>query len=132
MAFSTVAIWCTLNYFSCNVNNFFLQLAGNGLVTFVFDLVSYQVQRLPRIVYPVIPIIAPLWTTFVPQTFGTVFRRITSDPVQLSWVKSLILLQNPHLQDYEPTVAIIATWHDFVLPNSDGKTVSIVLCIRLV
>ena len=101
-----------------------MQLSDNGIVSFsgTAGVLSNRVQSFPRVVYPLIPTVVPLWTTFIPQTQGILFRRITEESFQLSWVKSAITHQNPDLQDYEPSVAVIITWHDFVLPN--GETVS--------
>ena len=99
-----------------------MQLFDNGIVSFINSggVLSNRVQSLPRVVYPLIPIVVPLWTTFIPQTQGILFRRITYEPSQLAWVKSTITHQNPDLQEYEPSVAVIITWHDFVLPNEES------------
>ena len=95
-----------------------LKPSSNGVMGFNFTLVSAHPQAFPRTAYPVIPVVAPLWTTFIPQTSGSIFRRVTYDPVELSWVKQMIVEQNANLTDYQPTVAVVVTWHDFII--SDG------------
>ena len=94
------------------------------MIGFGFTLLSYQVRSLPREAYPLIPVMAPLWTTFVPQSFGSIFRRITYDPVELIWAKQIIVEGNAAFFDYQPLVAVVITWHDFVLPETNGQSVS--------
>lgn len=102
-----------------------MQINSNGLIVFHWYLQSSQLQNFPRADYPITPIISPLWTPFVPQDNGILFRRNTSDPLTLSWVRRLILLQNPDLDEYEPLVALVVTWHNFVLPNRDYVSLNI-------
>ena len=86
---------------------------------FNFTLVSALAQAFSRTAYPVIPVVAPLWTTFIPQTSGSIFRRVTYDPVDLSWVKQMIVEQNANLTDYQPSVAVVVTWHNFVISHGE-------------
>lgn len=93
-----------------------MQIIGNGVISFRWFLASSQLQNFPRADYPIIPVVAP----FISQDDGILFRRNTSDPLTLSWVKQQILSQNPDLSDYEPLVALVVTWHNFVLPNKES------------
>ena len=97
-----------------------IQASYNGLVTFVYDLLSPQVQSIPRTGYPLIPVVAPLWTRYTPQTLGSLFSRISYDSLDLNLVKQIISQQNPNLTDYSPSVAVIVTWHDYVLTTGEA------------
>lgn len=94
----------------------------NGLLSFGFYFLSSQLQSFPRVDYPVIPLVAPLWSSipYRAQTNGTLFVRSVYDQVSLSTVKKRILLQNPDLSDYEPLAVDIITWKNFVLPNKES------------
>ena len=100
-----------------------MQVMSNGLISFHSEVTSSEVQAFPRTAHPLLPVVAPLWTAFTDQNNGKLLHRITTDEVQLSWVREMIIRQNPALSDYQPSVAAIATWQNFVLPN--GATVSI-------
>ena len=99
-----------------------MQAVPNGLISFAHHILSPRVQGFPRTAYPVVPAMASVWTEFFEQSQGILFSRITYDPLELSWVKKMIVKQNPQLGDYKPKVAVVVTWHNFVLPN--GRSVS--------
>ena len=99
-----------------------MQVVPNGLISFEYDIISHQVQEFPRTNYPLVPAVASLWTEYIEQNQGILFRRITYDPLELSWVREMIVSQNPDLSDYQPSVAIVVTWHNLMLPN--GQSVS--------
>lgn len=87
------------------------------MIIFNYHYASFSVESLPRTSFPVLPLIAILWTTFVPQSDGILFIRETDDPENLDWARQLILSQNPDLEDFQPSLAFIVTWHEFMLPN---------------
>ena len=65
----------------------------------------------------------PLWTTFVSQNEGILFRRITYDAVNLGWAKEMLVKYNLDLEMFEPSVAVIVTWLDYNLPTSSFVSV---------
>ena len=69
----------------------------------------------PRTDFPKLPLVTALWTLFEEQ--GSVFYRLTDDPENLNWTRQLILSENPDLENYQPLLALIVTWHGFVLPT---------------
>ena len=103
----------------CRSDFLYKQAMSNGLMSFIYDVISPGVQGFPRKTYPLVPIVASLWTPFIEQNQGRIYRRITNDSLALSWVREIILSRNPDLGDYQPTVAIVVTWHNFVLPNGE-------------
>ena len=76
-----------------------------------------------------VPLITPLWTAFIDQELGILFRRITYDAIHLAWAKDMLLEYNIELDSFEPLVAVIVTWLDFDLPTSTPQSVSIALCM---
>lgn len=94
-----------------------MQVSTNGLITFNYGFAQPRVQGLPRTSFPTVPLITPLWTSFITQDEGILFRRITSDPVHLAWAKTILTRKNIDLADFQPLVTVIVTWLDFNLPN---------------
>ena len=99
-----------------------MQFSTNGLITFNDEFASHQIMDLPRTSRPRIPLLAPLWTDI--NRGGELFARLVSDQETLSTVKQMLLHRNPTLTDYNPSQALVATWHMAEL--EDGTTVSII------
>ena len=97
-----------------------MQFSTNGLITFNDEFASGDVVELPRMSRPLVPLLAPLWTDI--NRGGELFARLFSDQETLSTVKQMLLRHNPTLTDYNPSQALVATWHMAEL--ADGTTVS--------
>ena len=105
---------------------FFAQFSSNGLITFNDQLSSNRVVDFPRSDMPQVPIVAPLWTDIVSsQNMGILYARFVDDEASLSLVKQMLLRQNLDLADYQPSEAVIVTWHQVQLEG--GPTVSIII-----
>ncbi len=87
-----------------------------------------RVESFPRVSLPVLPIITPLWTDTY-ELYGIYFWRITYNDFELFHVKEILLDLNPDLMEFDPSVAVIVTWHDLLL-LPDHEFVS-TICILL-
>ena len=98
---------------------FSFQVSTNGLITFNYRYAGSRVQSLPRTSFPTVPLITPLWTSFIKQDEGILFRRITYEDTDLGWAKDMLTNTSTGFSNFHPTVAVIVTWLDFSLPNED-------------
>ena len=89
----------------------------SGLLSYHNEVLAPEVEAFPRTAYPLVPVMAPLWTESLSLRQGRIFFRNTSNQVQLSWVREMIVSRNPDLSDYQPSVAFVVTWHNLMLPN---------------
>lgn len=100
-----------------------MQFSSNGLITFNDQFASNQVMAFPRSAKPRVPIVAPLWTDIASQNTGDFYMRLVRDQATLFLVKLVLLKRNPDLVDYQPSEALVATWHEVQLRA--GPTVSL-------
>ena len=56
--------------------------------------------------------IAPLWADLQVYASGAVYSRVSYDPGTLNQVVRMLTDLNPALSDYQPSLAVIATWFE--------------------
>lgn len=89
-----------------------MQINSNGIISFGEEVTAFQPDPFPL---PNIKVIAPFWADVDTTGIGTVWYRVTSDAVLLDRARSDVL-QNPilfpgvDLQNFFPTLLLIATW----------------------
>ena len=59
-----------------------------------------------------IPTIAPLWADFDFSEVGSIYYRVTDDPVTLKYVRDMVTDYNEELLDYRPSLAVVVTWFE--------------------
>jgi hypothetical protein len=76
---------------------------------------SFLVEHFPRRTYPLVPVIAPLWTDIIFREGGALYYRITEESSLLNSVAGRIAQQNVAFEGYQPTLALVATWFQGLL-----------------
>lgn len=91
---------------------FFLQVSTNGFISlekkFVID--SFFVERLPRTHTELFSLIAPLWADLNFRQGGSLYYRVTEDKDFLGTLVERIRAKNVAYEEYEPALALVATW----------------------
>ena len=104
----TFLLFCFPCHYYFN-NNSKWQVSTNGLLSFENPLNAYETCNFPCTPEPVI---APLWTDLNFNSRGLIYYRTSQDPDVLNQVVDMIAAMDPGLSDYQPTLAVVATWFD--------------------
>ncbi len=72
-------------------------------------------ERFPRQLAPLLPLIAPLWADFNFREAGSLYYRVTNDSTTLRRATQEISRENQDFSNYSPTLAIVVTWFEAVL-----------------
>ena len=70
------------------------------------------IDRFPNTNLFNIPTIAPLWADFDFSEVGSIYYRVTDDPVTLKDVRDMVTDFNEELLDYRPSLAVVVTWFE--------------------
>lgn len=86
---------------------FVIQIYGLGVVSFglhpfiFFPFIPWPAQYSPP------PVIAPLW---INQSYDSLYYRVTENTEDLADVSAVIMELNMEFADFQPRMAVIATW----------------------
>ena len=62
--------------------------------------------------------IVPAWSNFLPSAAGNVlYYRISQDQLTLSEVRRLFTNENPSLDNFYPSLAVVLTWNNILEVN---------------
>ncbi len=97
------------------------KVSTNGFISVEgdFNTDSFEVRFFPREESSVFPMIAPLWADFNFREEGTVYYKVTSDEGTLNTIAERIESHNPIYADYRPNEAVIVTWFQSRVFESD-------------
>ena len=96
-------------------------MSTNGFISVEgdFNTDSFEVRNFPREGSSVFPVIAPLWADFNFREEGILYYRVTSDNTTLISIAERIAGHNSYYSDFRPTEAVIITWFQSRLFESD-------------
>lgn len=112
-----------LHYFKSVLNNncaYCVKVSHNGLVSFEEYYHPSDIRSFPLTSLPV-PLIAPLWTTFLPTLSGPVYHRTAQDSDTLGKVAQMIIDENSELEGYTPSIAVIISWYEARFPEDESR-----------
>ena len=89
-----------------------LQVSPNGFISIQAELTSFQSYEAVPFPTTVVPVIAPLWADYDFRVTGAVYSRVTNDSDTLNQVVEILADMNSALSDYQPSLAVVATWFE--------------------
>ena len=90
-------------------------------MTFREPLNSFDTRPFPRTLLP-LPLIAPLWVHSVHSLSGPIYHRVAEDQQTLSQVAAMVVREDPGLEGYSPSVAVIISWFEARLLEDSADT----------